>query len=308
MKSFYSKVLLFGEYSVIQNSLGLSIPYELFEGQLTFKRERSEHASVDPELKAFAEYMRVLIKQKDAKFAFDVTSFAFDVAQGLRFDSSIPQGHGVGSSGALCAALFDRYGKIIGRATEEEEIPVLKDIFAQLESHFHGASSGIDPLISYLNRPLLIKGKNDLGIVCIPEFKHGQGGMFLLNTGRARRTEPLVNLFLEKLKDREFKSLFHRQLLPINDHCIHQFLAGNTRELLREFKKLSDFQYHHFTAMIPKLCMDIWHNGLVNDQYYLKLCGAGGGGFILGISKDFERTQEQLSKLGQHEIRPLFHF
>ena len=34
-KKFYSKVLLFGEYSVIQHSMGLCIPYTLFDGKLT---------------------------------------------------------------------------------------------------------------------------------------------------------------------------------------------------------------------------------------------------------------------------------
>jgi len=66
-----------------------------------------------------------------------------------------------------------------------------------MESHFHGSSSGVDPLISYLNSPLLIKNKNDVELISIPKFKKGSGGIFLLNTKRSRKTEPLVNLFLE---------------------------------------------------------------------------------------------------------------
>ena len=304
MKRFYSKVLLFGEYSVIKNSLALSIPYKLFEGQLTFKRDRSDHANVDQELKAFAQYLSNLKKQGSLDFDFDVTSFEFDVGQGLRFDSSIPQGYGVGSSGALCAALFDRYGS----RDLKEDIAILKDIFAQMESHFHGASSGIDPLICYLNTPILFKGKEDFSRVTIPNFVEGRGGIFLLNTGRARRTEPLVNLFLEKLKGDDFNSLCANELLPITNNCITQFLEGNTDELYPAFKKLSEFQKENFTAMIPKLFMDIWEEGLSTDKFYLKLCGAGGGGFILGMTKDFTSAQEHFAKFGQHQIRPLFHF
>ena len=35
-QAFHSKILLFGEYSIIQESMGLSVPYKNFEGQLTF--------------------------------------------------------------------------------------------------------------------------------------------------------------------------------------------------------------------------------------------------------------------------------
>ena len=33
---FYAKILLFGEYSVLLNSMGLSIPYTHFKGELSF--------------------------------------------------------------------------------------------------------------------------------------------------------------------------------------------------------------------------------------------------------------------------------
>ena len=37
---FYSKILLFGEYGIIKNSKGLSIPYNFFKGG--FKSEVSK--------------------------------------------------------------------------------------------------------------------------------------------------------------------------------------------------------------------------------------------------------------------------
>ena len=36
---FYGKVLLFGEYSILFNSKGLTIPYTHFTGQLSFINE-----------------------------------------------------------------------------------------------------------------------------------------------------------------------------------------------------------------------------------------------------------------------------
>ncbi len=235
-------------------------------------------------------------------FDFDVTSLEFDVGQGLFFDSTIPQGYGVGSSGALCAALFQRYVKI---GTEDaQDIPKLKTYFARMEAHFHGTSSGIDPLISYLARPLLIRGPEDLGPVKLPEPGAGPGALFLLNTGRPRRTEPLVNLFLEKCKNHVFDRLCTTDLVPITHDCIQNFLEGNQRGLWESFRSLSQFQYEHFGPMIPKLYSDLWPQGLVSGTFAMKLCGAGGGGFLLGMAPDFKKA---LPAFAGHEVRPLIY-
>ncbi|MBC7713744.1 MAG: mevalonate kinase [Rhizobacter sp.] len=299
-KKFYSKVLLFGEFSVIQSSMGLCIPYTLFDGKLTFRRDNT--AVIDPELKAFSLFIKQLIDNNQLNCQFDITSFEFDISQGLYFDSTIPQGYGVGSSGALVAAIFDRY--------EQEnhstlDIAKLKKIFSQMESHFHGASSGVDPLISYLNSPILIKNKNDLGSVVIPKFPKGKGGIFLLNTKRSRKTEPLVNLFLEKTKNVQFNDLCENQLKPITNDCIKNFLDADTKGLLENFKKLSEFQFEHFSPMIPTLYRDLWVEGIKTNDYSLKLCGAGGGGFLMGITSDFQKVKQVLSA---HEIRLLLSF
>ena len=56
-----------------------------------------------------------------------------------------------------------------------------------------------------------------------------------------------------------------------------------------------DLQYYHFEPMIPEAFQSIWKKSLNDDKLALKLCGAGGGGFILGFSKDWESTQQMLS-------------
>lgn len=303
-KKFYSKIILFGEYSVIQNSMALLIPYSLFEGKLTFRRDNT--TTIDPELKAFSLYLKQLIENNQLNFNFDLTSFEFDISQGLFFDSTIPQGYGVGSSGALVAAIYDRYEQDqIDYKNDPESILRLKNSFAQMESHFHGASSGVDPLISYLNSPILIKGKNDLGLVGIPKFSKGKGGIFLLNTKRSRKTEPLVNLFLEKTRNESFYNLVEDVLKPITNHCIDNFLQVNMDLLLKNFKLLSAFQHEHFSPMIPKLYRDIWSEGLASNSYSLKLCGAGGGGFLMGITDDFQKVKRVLHS---HELRLLLSF
>jgi mevalonate kinase len=44
--------------------------------------------------------------------------------------------------------------------------------------------------------------------------------------------------------------------------------------------------------MIPNAFHQFWKSGLANDAYYLKLCGSGGGGFLLGFTADWEAVQK----------------
>lgn len=301
-KSFSSKVLLFGEYSVIKSSMALTIPFPLFEGSLRFSSnphnvKQSESRS---ELKAFWGHLNELGKS-DGRFShIDCTSFGFDIDQGLFFDSTIPAGFGVGSSGSLVAAVYERYCK-----DKTENILELKDLFSKLEGHFHAKSSGLDPLVSYLDKPILVKSKNEVEVVSIPEFKSGKSALFLINTGRERRTEPLVNLFLEKCKQEEFNHLCSTELNPVTNECIESFLAGSFDDLWKAFKKLSLFQYEHFKPMIPKLYHRLWTEGLSDGRYCFKLCGAGGGGFLLGMTTDLEHT---LKTLDGQSLRILYRF
>lgn len=298
-RSFTSKILLFGEYSVIKYSQALAIPYPLFEGRLKFKR--SKNTLIDSELKALGQFVKKCVEDEVLEH-FDENSLAFDIGQGLYFDSSIPQGFGVGSSGALCAAIAERYSKV---DLQTMDIPKLRELFALLESHFHGSSSGFDPLVSYLNCPILVDSNKELKQVFIPKYEKGESCLFLLNTGRARRTEPLVNLFLEKCKSDDFDKLCRGPLTEATHACIAAFLEGDQKSLFDQFRRLSEFQSSHMSAMIPKLFQDLWQLGLESDDFALKLCGAGGGGFLLGISRDFDAARKQLS---HHEIRPLFYF
>lgn len=300
-RTFSAKILLFGEYSVIRKSNGLAIPYSLFDGKLLFPKEISR--APDSELQAFSKYIKKLIEKNELGFEFDDRSFSFDISGGLLFNSSIPQGFGVGSSGALVAAVFDQYAKI--PEDKKGDIHFLKQCFSKLESHFHGSSSGVDPLISYLNSPILINGSNQFEKVVIPTYESGEGSIFLINTGRARRTEPLVNLFLEKCSSKDFTYLCDRVLAPMTNRCIDSFLGNDIENLFENMRELSIFQFEHFKPMIPNLYQDFWEQGVKSKKFYLKLCGAGGGGFILGITKDINSVAEEFKNT---EIRPLFYF
>ena len=46
--------------------------------------------------------------------------------------------------------------------------------------------------------------------------------------------------------------------------------------------------------MIPKKFIKLWIEGIRTNNYFFKLCGSGGGGFLLGFTLDIEKTFETL--------------
>ena len=157
---FYSKILLFGEYGIIQDSKGLSIPYNFYNGALkTEDNQTAEAIKSNGNLQRFVSYLTNMQIENPELVTFNIKSLQADVNNGMYFDSSIPQGYGVGSSGALVAAIYDKYAQnkitVLENLTREKLL-LLKNIFSKMESFFHGKSSGLDPLNSYLSIPILI--------------------------------------------------------------------------------------------------------------------------------------------------------
>lgn len=235
--------------------------------------------------------------QASLGFDLDVNTFRKELAEGLYFQSTIPIGYGVGSSGAVTAGIYDRY-------VEEEvalELDILKERLAVIESFFHGESSGIDPLICYLDQPILIESKTKIRKVVLSPSKE-KGSIFLLNTGIARQTEPLVKIFLENCKDEYYDLRCQSELAPLNDEAISVFIKRQWKDLFEIAHEISYFQYKHFQSMIPKGVKNTWLEGLGSDLFKLKLCGAGGGGFMLGFTKDMIQTKAMLKAYPIKEV------
>lgn len=293
---FYSKILLFGEYGIIKDSKGLSIPYNFYNGALKMDDNQSEVTKKsNAGLKRFAEYLENI----DSKLVrFDMSAFKNDIKNGMYFDSSIPQGYGVGSSGALVAAVYDKYAfnkiTVLENLTREK-LQKLKGIFSEMESFFHGKSSGLDPLNSYLSIPILINSKDSIEATGIPaQQSKGQGAVFLLDSGIVGETAPMVSIFMENMKQKGFRSMLKNQFVKLTDSCVEDFLKGDIKSLFSNTKQLSRVVLNHFKPMIPSQFHELWKRGLDTNDYYLKLCGSGGGGYILGFTEDFAKAKQAL--------------
>jgi mevalonate kinase len=293
---FYSKILLFGEYGIIRDSKGLSIPYNFYNGALKVS-DLSDAISLksNESLQRFAIYLAQLQKDQPDLVHFDMERLNSDVAKGMYFDSSIPQGYGVGSSGALVAAIYDQYADnkitVLENLTREKLL-VLKTVFGQMESFFHGKSSGLDPLNSYLSIPILINSHDNIEATGIPtQSADGKGAVFLLDSGIIGETAPMVTIFMENLKDKGFRTMLKNQFTKYTDACVENFLGGDLKSLFSNTKKLSKVVLNNFKPMIPEQFHGIWQQGIDTNDYYLKLCGSGGGGYILGFTEDLEKAR-----------------
>jgi len=292
---FYGKILLFGEYGIIQDSMGLSIPYTFYNGKFHFPEDKFTESN--EHLRNYYTYLSFLNQKGELIAQLDMSRLKSDLQNGLAFDSNIPQGFGVGSSGALVAAIYEHYAinKIAANQIDKENLQKLKLIFSQLESHFHGKSSGLDPLICYLNLPVVIKTQDELNTVGLnAQIVNGKGAIFLLNTKSPGETQPMVQIFMEKMKEKGFRNMMKTELKKYNDECIHSFLKGDFKPLFSNLKQLSTLLLNNFKPMIPFDYQEIWKKGIESGDYYLKLCGSGGGGYILGFTQDYQKTRKLL--------------
>ena len=221
----------------------------------------------------------------------DVQKFQEEVANGLFFQSNIPTGYGLGSSGAVVAAVYDRYCM-----DKETDLFLLKNKLGAMESFFHGKSSGIDPLVSFVQKSLLIDN-NFIKKIEAPLLTHPSDDycFFLLDTNKKRSAKPLIQWFTERSLDNYFIKIIEEQLLVFNKSAIESLLENDAENLFGQMHGISDFQFRYFPPMIPSEIRAAWLDGLASDFFKIKLCGAGGGGFMLGFSKNWAATVEKLA-------------
>jgi len=280
--NFPAKILLFGEYGIILNSMALAIPYPRFSGQFRLPGAITDSKS-DEESNCELKTLLAFLKCDTEKFNFiNLELFEIEINQGLYLDSSVPVGSGLGSSGVLTAAIYQRY------LTQAHQIDyqVIKSKLGVIETCFHGKSSGFDPLVSLLKKPVLMDSKSSIitDFDLTPFFNNYT--LFLINTHSKGNTGALVNHFMEDYNHPEFKKSIDNEYIPIINQVIEAVLKSDFGSFDELITKYSRFQLSHFEKMIPQSIRKHFEHGIETDDFHLKLCGSGGGGYILGIARD----------------------
>mgnify|MGYP000668997291 CR=1 FL=1 len=107
------------------------------------------------------------------------------------------------------------------------------------------------------------------------------------------------------LKNEGFRKMIDEDFAKITDVCIHDFLSGDAKSLFKNVKKLSKVVLKHFKPMIPDSFHKIWQEGIRTNDYYLKLCGSGGGGYLLGFTRRYTSVKKELCAKGL-EVIPVY--
>ena len=275
--SFNSKILLFGEYGIMYDSNALSIPYKKFNGSLS----KSDHLSEDQKIsnRNIESLYEYIIQEDYLNDIINSDNLKEEIDSGLYFDSNIPIGSGLGSSGALVSSIISRYSKVDLKSFSNSEI---KKIMSLVESKFHGNSSGFDPAVSYFNKPMLYSNQKIKLIerIAFKDFK-----VYIIDSQIDSSTKKMIKVFEDKISKSEFRLFFNSKFINNTNQCIDHLI--NTSKLFRDsVKELSNDTLHNFQEMIPEKLKHKWKEGIKNDSYYMKLCGSGGGGFFLAYDFD----------------------
>ena len=236
---------------MIQGEEALAIPIQNFQGRLVLESSFQED-NIAPFIQYLGALPNIYLNQDL------IEGIALDK---LIFKSNIPVGYGAGSSGALTAAVYDAF-------VIKHDGP-LQEALASMEDYFHGSSSGLDPLVSY-------RGESTL-----PIDKRGVGHFYLLDTGLSRKTAPLVEIFKKKAEYQSFEAL-----AEMNQRAILAMKDYDLNALRKAMSEISAYQFEHFQEMIPSEFKNIWKDSLSEGGLCIKLCGAGGGGFLLLFSEE----------------------
>lgn len=275
------KILFFGEHTVLRGAKALAGPLERFGGQWRIGGTSAQQHRL-PE---WLDWLRTQQVAGALSATYRLDDFSTDLANGLYFESDIPVGYGAGSSGALCAAFYHRYAHNPLPAHSPEQLARLKAIFGELESFFHGSSSGTDPLICYARSGLLIQPDGHIARTTLPALP-APHTFFLIDTGLARSTGPLVEAFLGRCAEEGFRQNALPKLITVGDVTLDTWLQGRFDELFDTFHALSILQRQYLDFLIPDAFLPLWDQLLTTPHTRLKLCGAGGGGFLLGYTRD----------------------
>jgi mevalonate kinase len=291
-RKYNGKVILFGEYSMIFGSNALLIPYYSVSGEWSTIISRPCERGIESNRNLFKYYDYL---RKDDRFRIlDLERMEMELNAGLFFDSNIPTGYGVGSSGALVAAIYDRF-KLI----EIKETDRLIEFLAAMENYFHGSSSGIDPLQCYFGKPFVLNGQQttDNGQQILSnDFMSDDIHIFLIDTKITSPTAPLVNIFKERRKDNIYLDKFNNRYVPLVNDCISSLIEKNDNEFFNNVSLLSKMQTEMLGHTIPENVKEFFFFDINKDGFQIKLCGAGGGGFLLGFTNDIEKTNKYWQK------------
>ncbi len=278
-QSYPSKLLLFGEYAVLFGGEGFAIPFPKYSSEWA---QADSPIDIIHDLRPFYKFLKT---SENLNAILDLEKFIDDLQNNYYLRSDIPIGMGLGSSGSVVAAVYDKYSNQSIKTEYASDLKTLKKELGVMENYFHETSSGLDPLVILLNKPVhLLHGGEP---TAVKEEIHliNELNISLFNSGLERKASTQIEIFINKMQSEDFSKLINEEYLPLVASVIEKLLTNDKKGFYLDLTALSTFQLEHFVFAIPESIKHQWHAGLQSGKEIYKLCGAGGGGYALCFNR-----------------------
>ena len=151
--TYPSKVMLVGEYGVVLGGSALTIPFHRYSARVRGSEDIPEEKAGEARLSR--RYLTDLYRYistlpGDSFHARPNLDLFSGQLEKYWLEMNIPTGYGLGSSGAVSAAIYDMFfpeARNISLSRQKEDL-------ATIESFFHGKSSGVDALTCHAGTAL----------------------------------------------------------------------------------------------------------------------------------------------------------
>lgn len=274
-QTYPSKLLLFGEYAVLVGGEGFAIPYPKYSSEW---QQADSPIDIIHDLRPFYKFLKTSEK---FNAILDLEKFIEDLQNNYYLRSDIPIGMGLGSSGSVVAAVYDKYYNQAIKTEYASDLKTLKKELGEMENYFHETSSGLDPLVILLNKPIHLLHGGEPRAVTEEIHQLNDLNISLFNTGLERKASTQIEIFINKMQSEDFSTLINEEYLPLVASVIEKLLENDKEGFYLDLAALSAFQLQHFSFAIPESVHHQWHAGLQSGKEIYKLCGAGGGGYVL---------------------------
>ena len=177
------------------------------------------------------------------------------------------------------------------------QIEDIKSLLSIIESKFHGKSSGLDPLVSFYNNPILLSNQK---IKLLDDIDYRDFRIYLIDSNINASTKKMIEIFNKKMNDTDFNTFFNNDFISKTNVCIDNLL-NNSSSFQDSIKELSEITFNNFQEIIPSQIKEKWEYGLNTNSYFMKLCGSGGGGFFTVFNFE-DQLSSNLSRFKSFQV------
>jgi mevalonate kinase len=115
-----AKLILFGEYGVLKGGLGLALPYHACHAWWS---DKTPPGATAVPMEIMRKLQQWCAEKAELNAIIDSAAFLQALNKDEQLVTNIPMGYGLGSSGAVVAAIYDRFKK-----KDVADLDVLKEV------------------------------------------------------------------------------------------------------------------------------------------------------------------------------------